>query len=176
MTNGNSRPSGIAQLRKTSDLNLGQQVDPMNLDDFIFPENAPSTTMPPSAQNLAMMRRRQQKQQQNGDASAHTTAAAIPIKSRKHASSQPSIPQSVPVAHPRHQNEFGYVTRHHRKTSIDDRRVSPFFFLRVNRRQMASRLSLHVSYTYIYSSPLSMAFKPDKKVCHFNLDAPYLHM
>ena len=36
--NGINAPSGIAQLRKTSDQNV-LHADPMNLDDFIFPEN-----------------------------------------------------------------------------------------------------------------------------------------
>ena len=131
MTNNNNAPSGIAQLRKTSDLSLGQQVDPMNLDDFIFPENAPSATLSAPAQSADLRQRQQMQQQQHrkdGVASGNPQATAIPIKSLKHASSQPLIPQSVPAAHQRHQDEFGYVTRHHRKTSIDDRRVSKVIF------------------------------------------------
>jgi GATA-binding protein, other eukaryote len=57
----------------------------------------------------------------------HSTASAIPIKTRKE-SAQHLVPQSVPVAvhHPRIQDEFGYIPRHPRKTSIDEtsRRVS----------------------------------------------------
>lgn len=109
-------PSGIAQLRKTSDQNLAH-ADPMNLDDFIFPENVATPAglaATPSPDGS----------KQEGEKSAHTTAAAIPIKSRK-VSSQHFVPQSVPVpAHQRNQDEFAYVTRHHRKTSIDERRVS----------------------------------------------------
>ncbi|KAI4866598.1 hypothetical protein F4820DRAFT_416078 [Hypoxylon rubiginosum] len=88
----------------------------MNLDDFIFPENVATpaglaATPSPDATK------------QEGDRIAHTTAAAIPIKSRK-TSSQHFVPQSVPVpAHQRNQDEFAYVTRHHRKTSIDERRA-----------------------------------------------------
>ncbi|KAI1778896.1 hypothetical protein F4818DRAFT_447454 [Hypoxylon cercidicola] len=114
-TNGFNAPSGIAQLRKTSDQNF-LHADPMNLDDFIFPENVATpaglaATPSPDATK------------QEGDKTAHTTAAAIPIKSRK-ASSQHFVPQSVPVpAHQRSQDEFAYVTRHHRKTSIDERRT-----------------------------------------------------
>ncbi|KAI0385064.1 hypothetical protein F5Y04DRAFT_204635 [Hypomontagnella monticulosa] len=113
--NGINAPSGIAQLRKTSDQNV-LHADPMNLDDFIFPENVATPaglvgTPSPDANK------------QEAEKSAHTTAAAIPIKSRK-AASQHFVPQSVPVPpHQRNQDEFGYVTRHHRKTSIDERRT-----------------------------------------------------
>ncbi|KAL7621454.1 Sodium- and chloride-dependent GABA transporter 1 [Parahypoxylon ruwenzoriense] len=113
--NNANAPSGIAQLRKTSDQNL-LHTDPMNLDDFIFPENVATpaglaTTPSPDGSK------------QEGEKSAHTTAAAIPIKSRK-AASQHFVPQSVPVpVHQRNQDEFAYVTRHHRKTSIDERRT-----------------------------------------------------
>ncbi|KAI2470101.1 hypothetical protein F4781DRAFT_194489 [Annulohypoxylon bovei var. microspora] len=113
--NNSNIPSGIAQLRKTSDQNLAHS-DPMNLDDFIFPENVATPAglaATPSPDGS----------KQEGEKSAHTTAAAIPIKSRK-ISSQNFVPQSVPVpAHQRNQDEFAYVTRHHRKTSIDERRT-----------------------------------------------------
>ncbi|KAI1098629.1 hypothetical protein F4804DRAFT_118983 [Jackrogersella minutella] len=113
--NNANAPSGIAQLRKTSDHNL-LHADPMNLDDFIFPENVATPAglaATPSPDGS----------KQEGEKSAHTTAAAIPIKSRK-TSSQHFVPQSVPVpAHQRNQDEFAYVTRHHRKTSIDERRT-----------------------------------------------------
>ncbi|KAI0172859.1 hypothetical protein GGR52DRAFT_546399 [Hypoxylon sp. FL1284] len=114
-TNGNTAPSGIAQLRKTSDQNL-VHADPMNLDDFIFPENVATPAGLAATPSPDVTK-------QEGDKAAHTTAAAIPIKSRK-ASSQHFVPQSVPVpAHQRNQDEFGYITRHHRKTSIDERRT-----------------------------------------------------
>ncbi|KAI0602830.1 hypothetical protein F4775DRAFT_158693 [Biscogniauxia sp. FL1348] len=136
-------PSGIAQLRKTSDQNLSQS-DPMNLDDFIFPENvATPAGLTPSHETAKL----------DGDKPAHTTsttttttptttasaaaaaaaAAAIPIKSRKASSQQQQqqqqqqqhlVPQSVPTpAHQRTRDEFGYVNRHTRKTSIDERRT-----------------------------------------------------
>jgi GATA-binding protein, other eukaryote len=119
-------PSGIAQLRKTSHQNAAQS-DPMNLDDFIFSENVstpaglPAEPASPEAFRLPE------------DKAAHATAAAIPIKSRKPSQQQQQqqqqqqhfVPQSVPVPpHRGHEDEFGYVNRHHRKTSIDDRRVS----------------------------------------------------
>ncbi|KAI8966452.1 hypothetical protein F5Y11DRAFT_156550 [Daldinia sp. FL1419] len=108
-------PSGIAQLRKTSDQSA-IHTDPMNLDDFIFSENVATpagfgATPSPDANK------------QEAEKLAHTSAAAIPIKSRK-TPSQHFVPQSVPVpAHQRNQDEFAYVTRHHRKTSIDERRT-----------------------------------------------------
>lgn len=62
----------------------------------------------------------------------HPISSAIPIKSRKESGQQTAtqhfVPQSVPVPPHHHQragqDEFGYLNRHHRKTSIDDRRVS----------------------------------------------------
>ncbi|KAK0733626.1 hypothetical protein B0T26DRAFT_633827 [Lasiosphaeria miniovina] len=114
-------PSGIAQLRKTSE-HVIPQHDPMNLDDFINNEHVgtPSglalTPTPDGARQV-------------DDRSTHTTTTAIPIKSRKESSNaQHTVPQSVPVAPHRQrlQDEFGYIARHPRKTSIDEtnRRVS----------------------------------------------------
>lgn len=62
-------------------------------------------------------------------ASTNAISSAIPInKSRKNevATQSQFNPQSVPAAAQRGRmdNEFGYLKRHHRKTSIDDRRVS----------------------------------------------------
>ncbi|KAI0149598.1 hypothetical protein GGR57DRAFT_226713 [Xylariaceae sp. FL1272] len=106
-------PSGIAQLRKANDQNASQS-DPMNLDDFIFPDDvATPVGLTPSPETV----------KQENDKAANNVAAAIPIKSRK-TSTQHFVPQSVPAPpHQRNQDEFGYVTRHHRKTSIDDRRT-----------------------------------------------------
>ena len=63
--------------------------------------------------------------------SAHTTTAAIPIKpSHNHVKQEdqqtPLVPQSVPVPpHPQRgmHDEFGYINRHQRKTSIDEKPV-----------------------------------------------------
>ena len=88
------------------------------------------------------------------DAIAKTATASmngIPIKSRKgrakphqqhqdqgHPHPHPQqqqqqqqqfVPQSVPDTLHHQSNEFSYVQRHHRKTSIDDRRVSQITFL-----------------------------------------------
>ncbi|KAF4997673.1 hypothetical protein FGRMN_3705 [Fusarium graminum] len=106
--------SGIAQLRKSSE-NMAQP-DAMNLDDFIFSDNSasPVTFASPQGDRMA------------DDRSGNSMASAIPIKSRKEQSAQGFVPQSVPVQ-PIHQvtqgNEFNYVNRHLRKTSIDDRRT-----------------------------------------------------
>jgi GATA-binding protein len=122
-SSANNAPSGIAQqLRKVSTQNVIPS-EPMNIDDdmddFIFSDklSTPAGIMAtPSPEAL----------KQTDEKAAHASAAAIPIKSRK-PSQQHFAPQSVPVApHPRNQDEFGYVTRHPRKTSIDERRVSGF--------------------------------------------------
>lgn len=88
-------------------------MDPMSLDDFLFYGNA--STPPGHDQGYSPS-----DDMHSLGAGAH--ASAIPIKSRK----DPFVnfsPQSVP-APLRDQDEFDYVTRHHRKTSIDVRPVS----------------------------------------------------
>ncbi|KAF7541049.1 hypothetical protein G7Z17_g12058 [Cylindrodendrum hubeiense] len=105
-------PSGIAQLRKSSENNMAQS-DAMNLDDFIFSDSAATPINFPSPQ----------APERPDDKSAHSMA--IPIKSRKELSHH-FVPQSVPVPvhhHHAQNNEFDYVNRHLRKTSIDDRRT-----------------------------------------------------
>jgi GATA-binding protein len=104
-------------------LNNHSTSDPMNLDDFIVAENmsTPAGIAGSPSPDLT-------KQGEERPLRRHITA--IPIKHRQ-ASLPHFIPQSVPVpAHaPSAQNEFGYITRRHRKTSIDDRRtVSDLFF------------------------------------------------
>ncbi|KAF2404268.1 hypothetical protein EJ06DRAFT_553177 [Trichodelitschia bisporula] len=111
-------PSGIAQLRKSSGQTnrMSQPTstannDPMNLDDFLVPTSigTPSGLSPsPSADRLAP-----------------TATSAIPIRKPSHASDDMHIARaSAPVAQPvmRRAEEFGYVQRHVRKTSIDERR------------------------------------------------------
>lgn len=112
-----SAPSGIAQLRKTSDQNI-ENTDAMNLDDFVFSDLISTPAgMSPSPE----------LKEKEPSKSTNAVASAIPIKMRKESSAN-FVPQSVPV--PRHNapnhDEFGYVQRHVRKTSIDERRVSPF--------------------------------------------------
>jgi len=87
----------------------------MNLDEFIFTD---SMSTPAGAPPSPDVKEREQPR------SANAVASAIPIKMRKE--SQAFAPQSVPVQqqHRMHsQDEFGYVQRHVRKTSIDERRV-----------------------------------------------------
>jgi GATA-binding protein len=90
----------------------------MNLDDYIFSDNVSTPLgfgMSPSPE----------VSKKEADKTNHAVASAIPIKMRKE-TSQFAVPQSVPVPHhnPRHNEEFNYVQRHVRKTSIDERRVS----------------------------------------------------
>jgi GATA-binding protein len=117
-------PSGIAQLRKSSDHTPAQteSQDPMNLDDFIFSDNISTPAGLGTSPSPELFKKESEK-------SSNATASAIPIKMRKE-SSQFAVPQTVPVPHhnPRSTEEFNYVQRHIRKTSIDERRVSSCFF------------------------------------------------
>lgn len=97
-------PSGIAQLRKTSENN---GADAMNIDDFLFaggPHSPPAGLMSPPPLPCR-------------------ATDAIPIKLRRDSATQ-FVPQSLPHHQRSPDDEFDYVTRHHRKTSIDERRVS----------------------------------------------------
>jgi GATA-binding protein, other eukaryote len=123
-----SAPSGIAQLRKASDyssasmghtpmITTNNNHDPMNLDDFIIPTSigTPAGLSPsPSTEKMAH--------------SANAVASAIPIRRQSQMSAQDDHMSraSAPVIPPniRKEPEFGYVQRHVRKTSIDERRVS----------------------------------------------------
>jgi len=94
----------------------------MNLDDFIFPSSvgSPAGLSPEPANETPGP----------GPFDAGLRAPAIAIRKPHHASddhnlalaraSAPSVPPLV-----NRENEFGYVPRHVRKTSIDERRVSP---------------------------------------------------
>ncbi|CAG8978675.1 hypothetical protein HYALB_00004657 [Hymenoscyphus albidus] len=114
-----STPSGIAQLRKSSDHRPtanADNSDAMNIDDFIFSDNISTPAgldMSPSPEFT----------KKEADNATYTVASAIPIKMRKEPV-QFAIPQSVPALHhnPRNAEEFNYVQRHVRKTSIDERR------------------------------------------------------
>jgi GATA-binding protein len=93
----------------------------MNLDEFIVPTSigtpagispTPSSTMPELE-------------------SATATAPGMPINRRQQQlqdeglnSARASAPSGAPFEQGRTHNEFGYVPRHVRKTSIDERRVS----------------------------------------------------
>ncbi|UKZ60848.1 uncharacterized protein TrAtP1_002115 [Trichoderma atroviride] len=156
-------PSGIAQqLRSTSDIH-DPSVDAMNIDDFIFadegavsvPDSSPQPLAAPSlsgAQTAAVRKNRSSK----------ALAAAIPIKGRKGSANQ-FVAQSVPVPphHQRGQNdEFHYVPRHDRKTSIDDRRT----------RKRPANFSPHMSAINPSSSALTLDLENDPELNGYSLD------
>ncbi len=119
----------------------------MNLDDFMFNENIDT---PPSNSPMQDIRDTEQPRTVN-------VASAIPIKMRKEAAMHVFAPQSVPtVQHPT-QAEFGYVQRHVRKTSIDERRVC------VN--------SLNQSPSFTHNSE-SDNFQPRKRPANFSPHVP----
>jgi len=94
----------------------------MNLDDFIFSDSIST----PAGLGMSPSPELSKKE---AEKTSNAVASAIPIKMRKE-TSQFAVPQSVPVPHhnPRSNDEFNYVQRHIRKTSIDERRVSYYFF------------------------------------------------
>ncbi|KAF2762440.1 hypothetical protein EJ05DRAFT_490960 [Pseudovirgaria hyperparasitica] len=110
-------PSGIAQLRSSIDQGAqthGPPSDAMNLDDFIESENvgSPAGISPDSSSDYIT--------------ASHAVAPSIPIRKPSQTNdpnlhvlraSAPSVP---PIAS--RGREFGYVQRHVRKTSIDERR------------------------------------------------------
>ena len=104
-----SAPSGIAQLRNSMCQGDESPEDNMSIDEFIFSNMASPTDMSPP--DLRDSRQ------------PSAVASAIPIKMRKEPVAA-FAPQSVPVT--QHQDEFSYVQRHVRKTSIDERRVCIF--------------------------------------------------
>lgn len=89
----------------------------MNLDDFILASSVGSPAgLPPSPSNETRV-------------PSNATAPAIPIRKANQSHDQnlslarasaPSVPPTI-----NREDEFGYVQRHVRKTSIDERRVSP---------------------------------------------------
>ena len=115
-TPATTKPSGIAQLRQQSSANeQAAQHDHMNMDDFILPNSVASP---------ANISRSPSVEKSFGPGGA--IASAIPIKKQNELRDQ-SFPHSLPLQAPLQSNmsgEFGYVQRHVRKTSIDERRVS----------------------------------------------------
>lgn len=159
-------PSGIAQqLRKSSENVPSVNSEPMNIDDFIFSEDAAT----PAGISFSPLLQPNAGDGQN-KAMAISTAAAhsIPIKSRKdqahlqqQAQQQQVVPQSVPEP-PHHQsNEFHYINRHHRKTSIDDRR---------NRKRPAN-FSPHVPAVNSSTAASHHDLEPDSELHSYSLDA-----
>ncbi|RDW79936.1 putative nitrogen regulatory protein areA [Coleophoma cylindrospora] len=135
--NSSSAPSGIAQLRKSSDQaqshNAGEQQqqhsDAMNIDDFIFSDNMATPLGIANSPSPELSKKDVAKSATSSFTNSVTSA--IPIKVRKEPSNcnantapQFVVPQSVPVPQhgPRSIEEFNYVQRHVRKTSVDERR------------------------------------------------------
>jgi hypothetical protein len=137
----------------------------MNLDDFIFSENISTPAglpLDPASPELLKL---------SEDKAAHATAAAIPIKSRKVSPQQHFVPQSVPVPpHRGHEDEFGYVNRHHRKTSIDDRRVSTLT------SPPPIPLAIYLSTTYIPTVPPKKCLPNPAMPSTECTDAPCIHI
>ena len=152
-------PSGIARLRRSVNKEQ-EQADQMNIDDYILPSSACSPSglsaspliegsgrsgstvasaipikrqrqqqetqqapLPPQSQPQPQPNL-QQRQQQDRSGQDLNQDIQLPYGS---APSQPPRPRVV--------NEFGYVQRHVRKTSIDERRVC-----------MPSSLMIHLSH------------------------------
>ncbi|USW48208.1 Putative nitrogen regulatory protein areA, GATA [Septoria linicola] len=120
-------PSGIAQLRKSSEQNSQppfQQAlddDHMNLDDFLEPTSigSPAGISPSPAPSASVL---------SPEDSSTATISAIPIKQQQRLQaeelsvSRASAPSVPPLEQSRTSREFAYVQRHVRKTSIDERR------------------------------------------------------
>ncbi|TGO12733.1 hypothetical protein BTUL_0083g00360 [Botrytis tulipae] len=111
-------PSGIAQLRQSTDQNTVDTSDAMNLDDYILSDSISTPTGIATSPSPELTKK-------EIDRSSNSIASAIPIKMRKESTQHFAVPQSVPVPHhaPRSNEEFNYVQRNVRKTSIDERRA-----------------------------------------------------
>lgn len=149
-------PSGISQLRQSDHSTApDNDPDPMNLDDFIVP-----------FESLA-------EQSVSPPADKSQTAGAIPIKNRPH-HHQPLESEPVPASFPhppqeqqRRNNEFGYVQRRVRKTSIDDRQFLGNFQIPTRKRPAeSSPLVPPISNNMLARDPDLSAGVPD-----YSLDA-----
>lgn len=120
---GQNAPSGIAQLRKSSEQANRKEDDHMNLDEFIVPTSIASPAgMSPAPAGIT----------DESISSSSANASAIPIRQQQRLQdealhlSRASAPTVAPVVQNRGEEEFGYVQKHLRKTSIDERRVRIF--------------------------------------------------
>ena len=110
----------------------------MNLDEFLIPSSigtpAGVSDLPSSIPDGSL-------------SSTTTTASAIPIKQQQRVQadepqlSRASAPIAARTAHERTDEEFGYIQRHIRKTSIDERRVCVSSELTRNLANCCSRLN-----------------------------------
>lgn len=107
-------PSGIAQLRESTEQAITPPSDPMNIDDFVFPSSVTSSTdlSPSPPADLPW-------------SSTNAVVSAIPIKTKKELQDQlhANFPPSAPSEERMRNREFDYVQRRVRKTSIDETRV-----------------------------------------------------
>ena len=118
---GQNAPSGIAQLRKSSEQANLIDDNHMNLDDFIVPSSigTPAGVSPAASSNVA-------EEETN---TGRSGASAIPIKQHQRIQaeelhlSRASAPSATAIEKSRATGEFDYVPRHVRKTSIDERAV-----------------------------------------------------
>lgn len=114
-----STPSGIAQLRKTSEVTLNNQAEQMDIDDFIFSERAGTPTgiseSPETPHVMLPM-------QPGG--SAASAISFQPLRSGQAGFMPQSAPHAPHHGHTRHMGELNYLRRHQRKTSMDERGVS----------------------------------------------------
>ncbi|KAK5175336.1 Sodium- and chloride-dependent GABA transporter 1 [Saxophila tyrrhenica] len=116
---GQNAPSGIAQLRKSSEQTNVANEEHMNLDDFIVPSSmgTPAGMSPAPSSG----------QVDEDVTSRRSGASAIPIKQQQRIQaeelqlSRASAPSIAAVEQSRGSHEFDYVPRHVRKTSIDER-------------------------------------------------------
>jgi GATA-binding protein, other eukaryote len=113
---GASKPSGIAQLRKTSEANVPAGSDPMNLDDFIVPTSvaSPAGLPTPSSTEHTLSSGPSSLQQQQ----------TVPINAKQRAKLQQSAgpAASVPKNNADFHSRFDGIPKRVRKTSIDERR------------------------------------------------------
>ncbi|CAK7564074.1 MAG: Sodium- and chloride-dependent GABA transporter 1 [Sporothrix epigloea] len=169
-------PSGIAQLRKSSEQSLllknkqlkqqssfrlpASSAEPMFMGDLIEPRKVTSPDAGTAGRKM------------------FSGSKAIPIKSRRE-NGKSFVPQSVPISqHQAGQDEFSYLTRHHRKTSIDDRQTrkrpanfSPHVSAAGNTTDLDVDLELH---DYVLDHNMSVGLNNDHPTpngIHFSLDS-----
>lgn len=169
-------PSGIAQLRKSSEQNAqhAHQVlgdDHMNLDDFLEPTSigSPAGVSPSPTPSGSMP---------DGDPSSTVAVSAIPIKQQQRlqadelSAARASAPSVPPLEQNRTSKEFAYVQRHVRKTSIDERRVcAPVFpsiayrWLTMYRSLPSGALKPRPKSPQCRTAPLQHRTPPRKRLC-----------
>jgi GATA-binding protein len=135
-------PSGIAQLRQSAEAQSQSQPqsqsqsqshfpipanDHMNLDDFIVPSSIASPSSQPSPPASF--------DPSTTALDPKATPTGIPIRRHQQLQDEAqddfvaraSAPSVAPTAINKSTDEFGYIQRHVRKTSIDERRVRHVF-------------------------------------------------